>query len=114
MTTIRFFRDRVSGRLLGFEASGHADYAEAGQDIVCAEISALTQAALNGLKNVLGAPVIHDVDPEEALVTARLMPEATEKQVRQAQLLLKTLLEALQAIQRDFPQNVRIIFKEWR
>ena len=114
MTTIRFFRDRASGRLLGFEASGHAEYAEAGRDIVCAEVSALTQAVLNGLKNILCAPVIYDVDPEEALVTARLAPDATEKQVKQAQLLLKTLLEALQAIQRDFPQNVRIIFKEWR
>ena len=114
MTTVCFFRDRASRRLLGFEATGHAGYAEEGQDIVCAEVSALTQATLNGLRNVLGAPVIFDVDPEEALVTARLMPEATDQQVDGAQILLRTLLEALQAIQRDFPQNVRIIFKEWR
>lgn len=114
MTTIVFFRNRKSGSLLGFEATGHAGYADAGMDIVCAEISALTQATLNGLKNVLGAPVIYDVDPEEALVTARLMPEATQDQENSAQLLLQTLLEALQAIQRDFPRNVRIIFKEWR
>ena len=37
-----------------------------------------------------------------------------EDQIQQAQLLLVTLLEGLQAIQRGYPRNVRIIFKERR
>ena len=114
MTTITFFRERSTDVLLGYEAVGHAGYARMGQDIVCAEISALTQAVLNGLKNILGLPTIFEIDPEKALITARLMPEATEEQVQSAQVLFRTLLEALQAIRRDFPRNVRIIFKEWR
>ena len=86
----------------------------AGADIVRAAVSALTQTALNGLANVLKAPVRFEQDDSRAFIEAELTPEATEEQIQQAQLLLVTLLEGLQAIQRGYPRNVRIIFKERR
>lgn len=112
-TTVTFFR-RSDGALIGYQAEGHSGYAHAGADIVCAAVSALTQTTLNGLKNVLKAPVMFDVDDERAFIEARLTPEASLEQTEDAQLLLTTLLEGLQAIQRDYPRNVRIIFKERR
>ena len=112
-TTVTFLK-RSDGALLGYRANGHSGYAEAGADIVCAEISALTQTTLNGLKNVLKAPVMFDQDDDGAFIEAILTPEASEDQIRQAQLLLVTLLEGLQAIQREYPRNLRIIFKERR
>ena len=111
--TVAFYR-RADGALTGYRAQGHTGYAEAGQDIVCAAISALTQSTLNGLKNVLKAPVMFEQDDRRAFIEAQLTPEATEEQISQAQLLLVTLLEGLQAIQRGYPRNVRIIFKERR
>ena len=112
-TTVTFWK-RSDGALIGYSASGHSGYAEAGSDIVCAAISALTQSTLNGLKNVLKAPVMFDQDDDGAFIEAILTPEASQDQVQQAQLLLVTLLEGLQAIQREFPRNLRIIFKERR
>ena len=112
-TTVTFLK-RSDGALLGYRANGHSGYAEAGADIVCAAISALTQTTLNGLKNVLKAPVMFDQDDDGAFIEAILTPEASEDQLRQAQLLLVTLLEGLQAIQREYPRNLRIIFKERR
>ena len=112
-TTVTFLK-RSDGALLGYRANGHSGYAEAGADIVCAAISALTQTTLNGLKNVLKAPVMFDQDDDGAFIEAILTPEASEDQLRQAQLLLVTLLEGLQAIQRGYPRNLRIIFKERR
>ena len=112
-TTVTFLK-RSDGALLGYRANGHSGYAEAGADIVCAAISALTQTTLNGLKNVLKAPVMFDQDDDGAFIEAVLTPEASEDQIRQAQLLLVTLLEGLQAIQREYPRNLRIIFKERR
>ena len=112
-TTVTFLK-RSDGALLGYRANGHSGYAEAGADIVCAAISALTQTTLNGLKNVLKAPVMFDQDDDGAFIEAILTPEASEDQSRQAQLLLVTLLEGLQAIQREYPRNLRIIFKERR
>ena len=112
-TTVTFLK-RSDGALIGYRANGHSGYAESGADIVCAAISALTQTTLNGLKNVLKAPVMFDQDDDGAFIEAILTPEASEDQIRQAQLLLVTLLEGLQAIQREYPRNLRIIFKERR
>ena len=111
--TVAFFR-RTDGALTGYRAEGHTGYAEAGEDIVCAAVSALTQTTLNGLKNVLKAPVMFDIDDAAAILEARLTPEASEAQVQAAQLLLQTLLEGLQAIERSYPRNVRIFFEERR
>ena len=112
-TTVTFVR-RSDGALIGYQTEGHTGYAHAGADIVCAAISALTQTVLNGLENVLKAPMKSEIDDQRAFIEAELTPEATEDQIQQAQLLLVTLLEGLQAIQRGYPRNVRIIFKERR
>ena len=112
-STVTFWK-RSDGALIGYQVEGHTGYASAGADIVCAAISALTQSTLNGLQNVLKAPVMFDQDDDGAFIEAILTPEASEDQIRQAQLLLVTLLEGLQAIQRGYPRNLRIIFKERR
>ena len=60
MTRVEFFDQ--DGRITGFSCSGHSGYAEEGSDIVCAAISALTQGAVIGLKEVIGleARGVHD------------------------------------------------------
>ena len=112
--TIVAFKRRSDGALIGYQAEGHSGYAYAGADIVCAAVSALTQSTLNGLKNVLRAPVMFDQDDDGAFIEASLTPEASEAEIQQAQLLLVTLEQGLQAIQREYPRNLRIIFKERR
>ena len=112
-TAVTFYR-RPDGTLIGYRAEGHSGYAESGADIVCAGVSALTQSTLNGLQNVLKAPVMFEIDDKMGLLEAKLMPEATHTQVKEAQLLLQTLLQGLQAIERSYPRNVRIFFEERR
>ena len=70
MTTVTVFR-RPDGALSGFDCRGHALYADAGEDIVCAAVSALTQGTLNGLLNVLKAPVDYHIDEKDGILTAR-------------------------------------------
>ena len=43
-----------AGRLTGFTVSGHAGYADAGEDIVCAAVSSAVQLTANGITEVLG------------------------------------------------------------
>ena len=112
-TTVTFFR-RSDGKLIGYRAGGHSGYAEAGMDIVCAGVSALTQSTLNGLQNILKAPVKSDIDDRTASLEAELTPEASGEQLERAQLLLETLLQGVQAIERAYPRNVRIIIEERR
>ena len=114
MTRVRFSADEKG--LYGFEISGHSS--EDGDDeigkIVCAAVSALSQAVANGLKSVVHAPVMFDQNDGNASLTVCLTPECTKEQLEKSQILLDTLYKALQAIARDYPRNVRIIFKERR
>ncbi len=48
MITVTIYKD--SGQYAGFTAKGHAGYAEAGYDIVCAAASALTVNCLNSIE----------------------------------------------------------------
>ena len=41
---------RSDGEYIGFETSGHADYADEGYDIICAAVSALTVNAVNSVE----------------------------------------------------------------
>ena len=52
MTTIRIFR--TEGHITAVNVEGHTGYAEEGSDIVCAAVSALTQGALLGIREVAG------------------------------------------------------------
>ena len=113
MTTVAFFR-APDKSLLGFEASGHTGFAASGEDIVCAAVSALTESTLNGLQSVVKAPLMFDRDEKSALLTACLTPDCPREALEKAQILLQTLLEAVQAISREYPRNVRIIFQERR
>ena len=83
-------------------------------DIVCAAVSALTQATVNGIVNILGAPARTRMDDQRGSLECELKQEATEPQVAQAQLLFRTLQEALESIQQDYPHNVQVIFRERR
>ena len=108
------FYKRSDGMLVGYKAQGHSDYADAGSDIVCAAVSALTQATANGITKILKAPARYSQNDRDAVLELRLSDACSDDLVDRAQLLFETLLQAVQSIQADFPQNVRVIFKEWR
>ena len=113
MTTITVFR-RSDDRIAGYECKGHTGYAESGEDVVCAAVSALTQSTLNGLLNVLAAPVDYTINEEDGYLTVSLGREFPLDKFDGAQLLLKTLVSGLQSVEAGYPRFVRVIFKERR
>jgi uncharacterized protein YsxB (DUF464 family) len=113
MTRVTFYQNR-NGHLTGFRAADHAGYAETGEDIVCAAVSALTQTVLNGLISVQQLPVDSNIDEEKALLEAVLAKAAGDEEIERAQVLFRTLLEGLQAIERQYPKYVQVLFREWR
>ena len=46
--------------MVAYEVNGHADYAEEGKDIVCAAVSVLTLAAINGLEEHLKRELFYE------------------------------------------------------
>ncbi|MCH5324965.1 MAG: ribosomal-processing cysteine protease Prp [Eubacterium sp.] len=53
-----------NGKLIGFSLSGHSDYDESRQDIVCAGISSALMLTVNTITDFIKADAKIDVDPE--------------------------------------------------
>ncbi|GAB6877235.1 ribosomal-processing cysteine protease Prp [Thermaerobacter litoralis] len=101
-----FFRDG-RGAITRFEITGHAGFAERGEDIVCAAVSALGQAAILGLEEVLNLVPEVELDEEGRLVCQ--LPAAVPPEVeRAAQAILETARVGIQAIAGDYDDYVRV------
>ena len=98
------------GRPVGFDASGHTGYAEEGSDIVCSAVSALTQAAVLGLTQVLHIPV--GLDMEDGSLYCILPDDCQGLQLEKAQVILDTLYQSLSAIREEYKAFLRITKKE--
>ena len=60
MTKVVFFRS--GGSFYGFEEQGHADYAEAGEDVLCAALSAMTMLIINTVEVAYASDIDYDID----------------------------------------------------
>lgn len=101
---------RQGGVLVGFEASGHADAGEAGCDIVCSAVSALTQTAVLGLQQRLQLPV--GVSIEEGYLYCVLGQDIPKERYEQAQVLLDTLYLGLAAMEEAYGEYLSVTQRE--
>ena len=60
MTKIVFFRS--GGSFYGFEEQGHSGYADAGEDVLCAAISAMTMLVINTIEVAYASDVEYTID----------------------------------------------------
>ncbi len=86
--------------------SGHAGYDEPGRDIVCAAVSAVAQAAVLGIQEVVGYPADVDVDDDGYLhiTLSKYQPDGFSE----VQVLFQTAYAALLEIAREYPDRVSI------
>lgn len=98
------------GEWAGFEATGHAGFAEQGSDIVCSAVSALAQTTLLGLTERLQLPVSYEV--EEGKLYCVLGQPLTNTQYEQAALLLDTLLLGLTSMHSGYGGYLNITQRE--
>ncbi|MHB1315032.1 MAG: ribosomal-processing cysteine protease Prp [Christensenellales bacterium] len=107
MIRILFFGSNARG---GFSVSGHSGFAEEGQDIVCAAVSALTQSAVMGLVDIAGLQINHN--QEKGALSCTVRPSGDLKKQTQAEAILGTLVLGLQSIAAQYPQFVELSLKE--
>ena len=108
MTKITIFRNR-DGEYLGFDCLGHAGYAEEGEDIVCAGISALTINTINSLGMYTTEKFETEADEESGEIRLRFAGPAGHD----ADLLMKSLVLGLQGIQNTYGNEYIVLnFKE--
>lgn len=63
MTKITFYKTE-DGIYYGFRETGHSGYEDAGKDIVCAAISAMTMLIINTVEVALASPIDYTIDEE--------------------------------------------------
>ena len=107
MTKITVFTDH-DGRYLGFTCLGHAGYADAGDDIVCAGISALVITTVNALEALTA-----EVFDTEADVPGEIAVRFRSPAGHDADLLMKSLVLGLQGMQTTYGDEFIVLeFRE--
>lgn len=100
MITIRLQKNQ-DRQFSGFQISGHAEYSEAGSDIVCAAVSALSQTALLGLLHYMPNDVTYQIDKENGFLTVRV-----RKCCDASQIIFHTMVLGLEQIAQQYPLYV--------
>ena len=86
--------------ITGFDVKGHAGYAEAGQDIVCAAVSVLTTTCVNALETVAGVkPTVKTSDGRMRVVVPR-------NSGHDAQVILQTLRQGLRDLAEHYSRYI--------
>ncbi|MGF3103875.1 ribosomal-processing cysteine protease Prp [Rossellomorea sp. DUT-2] len=110
---INVYVERSSGkRIRSFSMDGHADFAENGQDIVCAGASAVSFGSINAIMALTGVEPSIEQSSDGGYLRCVIpddLPEETESKI---QLLLDSMLISLQTIERDYSEFIKITFKK--
>jgi uncharacterized protein YsxB (DUF464 family) len=99
---VTFFKDGRN-RPSSFLAAGHADFADRGEDIVCAAVSAILQAARLGLEAHARIPL--DVESAGGSMRVRWPASAAEDAAVGA--IVATAELSVEQIARQYPDHVR-------
>ena len=100
---IRLTLHQTDGQLTGFECTGHAGYAEAGQDIVCAAVSILTTTCANALESVAGIQATVHAEP------GKMMLSLPRDAGHDAQVILKAMRQGLRDLAEEYPRYFQLI-----
>ncbi|MDO4712158.1 MAG: ribosomal-processing cysteine protease Prp [Peptostreptococcaceae bacterium] len=95
------------GSIYKVEVAGHAEQDEYGKDIVCAAVSALTIATINGLTEVVKADVEYLVEDGYTKFEVR-----DQEKTNSIKVLLDTFELAIRQMVQDHGQYVRLVKKE--
>ena len=105
MTRCEFFTE--GDRITGFSISGHSGYAEAGQDIVCAAISAVVTMAEATINDICGAKAKVRVKDADARITLTLPASCDEEETVQA--VLAGMMLTLCNMRDDYPDYIEVL-----
>ncbi len=104
MVKISVYQDG-GGRISGFRCTGHAGYANSGQDIVCAAVSALTVTAVNSVESLTQDKFSYEGDEEKGLMDFKVTAPVSDR----AALILKSMFLGLMMIEESYgPKFIQV------
>ena len=102
MITVRFRGDGT--QLTGFAIRGHAGWADAGQDIVCAAVSSAAIMTANTLTEISAIPC--EVSSQDGSLSVLLASQDAPR----AQDLLRGFSLHMRELSRKYPNHIKVIY----
>ncbi len=96
------------GDLWHFNVSGHAEYADHGQDIVCAAVSMIVINTINSIMSFTNEPTELQEDPQDGLIDCIFPNIKIGQGSAEALLLLKSMTLGLQSVKQQYEQYIQI------
>jgi hypothetical protein len=100
-------RRKPDGTIAGFRLTGHAGYAEAGRDIVCAGVSAVAIGTVNAAEALLGVRLV-DGAPKRGTLEAAVPDGLSGRRGEDLQLLLEAMVHMVRDIESHYGSHVRV------
>ena len=97
-------------KIVGFKCSGHANYAEEGQDIICSAVSSLVINTVNSIEKYTSDNFDNKEDEESGLIDFLIHSDISNE----SELLLKSLFLGLQGIIEAYGEQYISIKKKIR
>ena len=91
----------ADGKIIGFHCSGHAGYANSGQDILCAAVSALVINTMNSIEHFTSDTFEYKENDKKGQIDFKIVSSLSNE----SSLLLNSLFLGLQGIQEDYGQK---------
>lgn len=92
----------VDVRKDGITVSGHAGYAEAGKDIVCAGVTALTQSLIRSMQDLAKDKIEFEISPGRADIHYGNLSE-------EGKLLVDSFFLGICLIVDEFPEHIKFV-----
>lgn len=102
---------KKNGRIVKYSAKGHSEYAEHGQDIVCAALSVAMQFPLGGMQEILDITPKFEIDSDGYLDIDMRGMEFLEKE-KEVDVLLNTMVLMLKELSKGYPKHIKLVEKE--
>ena len=107
MINIKFVRKH--NKLVSFDISGHAGYAENGYDIICSAVSAISYTIANGITEVLVIKAPYEI--HDGFLKMNIGACSSED-IEKSQVLLETMLLGFQNMKVNYGDYINVTVEE--
>lgn len=109
MTKVEIFRKNK--KVVLYRATGHAEFADYGEDIVCAALSVAMQMTLNGMQQVLKVMPLFDINDDGFLEVDMKEMDYKGKE-KEIDTLLESMVLMIRELSKEYPKNIKLVEKE--
>ena len=107
MTTVTFLTEQA--RITGFDVQGHSGWGEAGEDIVCADVTSAVRLVEATVNDVMGLCAAVKVNQRDTTISLRLPGGLAQTAESTCQNLLTGLMVYLTQLHDEYPDHIEVM-----